>query len=81
MKAVKVWCTEFNKGRRDVRHEQRPEISSESWEHTPYGLDLSSSDNFYLFGPLKKQLEGWQFRTIAEIQQTILTWLNDKTVS
>lgn len=49
------------------------------WEvldHPPYSPDLAPSD-YHLFGPLKKHLEGQHFRTDAEVQQAVLTWLHN----
>lgn len=45
-------------------------------DHPPYSPDLAPSD-FHLFGPLKKHLGGLHFRTDAEVQQAVLTWLHN----
>jgi hypothetical protein len=47
-----------------------------NWEvldHPPYSPDLAPSD-FYLFGPLKKHLDGRRFATNSEVQQAVMSW-------
>jgi transposase len=50
-----------------------------NWEvldHPPYSPDLAPSD-FHLFGPLKKHLGGRRFTTDSEVQQAVMSWLQD----
>ncbi|GBL94528.1 hypothetical protein AVEN_235620-1 [Araneus ventricosus] len=48
----------------------------EYFGHSPYNPDLIPSD-FHLFGPLKKNLAGRQFRKNAEVQEAVVKLLRD----
>ncbi|GFW65852.1 hypothetical protein TNCV_586781 [Trichonephila clavipes] len=45
-------------------------------DHPSYISDLAPKD-FHLFGPLKKHLKSQHFRTDAEFQKDVLTWLHN----
>ncbi|GBN53280.1 hypothetical protein AVEN_153716-1 [Araneus ventricosus] len=76
-KQLMLWCTEFNKGRTDLRDDQRSRLSSTSttlsFEHATNSTDLAPSDFSRL---LKKNVEDRHFRTNAKVQKAVLTWLH-----
>ncbi|GBN06662.1 hypothetical protein AVEN_145662-1 [Araneus ventricosus] len=43
-------------------------------KHVHHSPDLAASD-FHLCGPLKKHLVGRNFRTLVEVQESVVRWL------
>ncbi|GFS47911.1 hypothetical protein TNCV_3598831 [Trichonephila clavipes] len=73
---VRFWCTEFDKGRTDLRDEARAFLEGGIGPPFLHFRPLIKCD-FPLFELLKKHLGGQHYRIDVEIPQAVLTWLNN----